>query len=297
MTHETSESNAEKQPASDAKSTSNELAAPVETAEDPRDGALAPRPDRWKRLHTLSGSIALAAFLALHLFTNASALGGYALYDAVAGAIARFRLLPLFEVVFIVLPLGFHAGYGLHLLRRGFAPEEESSSASDRERYGERRLWVLQRVSAAFVLVFVLGHLWELRLQRLVFGLPADALYTVLTAHLSSTWLGVPWIALGYLLGLLAVCFHLANGLFAATASWKVGVDAAGSSTGRKRVRIVTVGLGLILFVVGTATVIGLATGTRLLPGADGDSGPQAPCGPSGSPAKPPLKLPTAPSH
>jgi succinate dehydrogenase / fumarate reductase, cytochrome b subunit len=262
----------------------------VEDAEgEASSTSVPPRSDRWRRLHTLSGGAALAAFLVEHLFTNVSALGGSASYDAVVGSIERWSLLPLFELVFIVVPLSFHAGYGLLLLRRGTTAETETVM----ERYGDRRLWILQRVSAAFVLVFVLGHLWELRLQRFFFGLPAEALYTVLTAHLSWTWLGVPWLALFYLIGLLAVSLHLSNGLFAATAAWNLGRGPSG----RRRARILTVGLGLILFVVGSATVIGLATGTRLLPGADGDSGPQAPCGPSGSPVQPPFKLPTAPSR
>ncbi len=239
-------------------------------------------PSRWRRLHTISGAVVLGAFLVEHLFTNASALGGFARYDAVVGAIERFPLLPLFEVVFIVVPLAFHAGYGLHLLRGAQASERDADIA----RFGDRRAWMLQRTSAVVLFLFILFHVWELRLQ----GLPADALYTTLTAHLSWTWVGVPWIALFYLLGVLAAAAHLSNGLFAAAVSFQLAADRIG----RRRVRTATTALGLILFLVGGTTVIGLATGTRLLPGADDDSAaPSAPCGSAVPVPSPPFTLPT----
>lgn len=239
--------------------------------------------DRWRRLHTLAGGMVLSAFLVEHLLTNASALGGADAYDVVVGSILRLRLLPLFEVLFILIPLGFHAGYGMYLLCRKTAGDAEA------DRYGDRRLWIVQRIGAVFVFVFVLGHLWELRVQRLFFGASSSGLYTTLTAHLSWTWAGVPWMALAYLGGIFAAALHVSNGLYAATAAWKIALDPPG----RRRVRTVSVGIGLILFVIGTATVIGLATGTRLLPGADDDSGPQAPCGSAAVPARPPFQLPS----
>ena len=240
---------------------------------------------RWRRLHTLSGGLVLGAFVVEHLLTNASALGGQAGYDAVVGSILHLRVLPVFEVLFIVVPLLFHAGYGVVLLRSHTTPEAEM------ERYGDRRLWIIQRISAVFVALFVLVHLWELRLQRLIFGLPEDALYTTLTAHLSWTWGGLPWIAFGYLAGIALVLFHFANGLYAATDAWGIAVDPAG----RRRVRIATVALAVALFVVGAATVIGLATGTRLW--GEDDSAPAAPCGSAVVPAPSLYRAPPIPSR
>ncbi|MBX3206488.1 MAG: hypothetical protein KF764_15545 [Labilithrix sp.] len=262
--------------------------APGDTAEKTDDAApraAAGAGERYRRLHTLSGALALGVFLVEHIATNASALGGHASYDSVVGAIERSRVLPFVEVVFILLPLAFHAGYGLYLLRSKAAPDAVIA------RYGDRRLWLLQRASAIGVLVFVLAHLWELRVQRLVFGLSADALHTTLTAHLSWTWAGVPFIALFYVLGLLAVSVHLSNGLFAATAAWNIGVSA----TGRRRARVATIALGGGLFLLGAATTVGLATGTRLLPEADGDSA--AVVVPCGSAAPPPFRVAPTPSR
>ncbi len=234
------------------------------------------RADKLRRLHTLSGALVLGGFFALHLLTNASALGGAARYDAIVGAIERSRVLPFFEILMVV-PLAFHVGYGIQLLRRKNTPDTEI------DRYGDRRLWIGQRVSATFVFVFVLVHLWELRVQRMFFGLAPDALHTVLTARLSWTWGGVPWLALCYLLGIGATAFHLSNGLFAATAAWNL----ATAEPARRRMRLVTSLLGVGLFLAGAVTVVGLATGTRLLPEPDDVT----PCGsavPSALPSRAP---------
>jgi succinate dehydrogenase / fumarate reductase, cytochrome b subunit len=255
----------------------------TETEEEPAPApeVVAPPPPtvdsraKWRRLHTISGGVLLALFLVEHLFTNASALGGARMYDSVIGSIERSPILPIAEII-IVVPLLFHMLYGIHLLLRG----AKAANEADIDRYGpDRRLWVIQRMSAVLVLVFVLVHLFEFRLSRLFLGTSPDALYTILSAHLSSTWGWVPWIALLYLFGIAAVTFHFANGLFATTAALKIGKQ---DPAGRRRMRILTSAAGLVLFVVGALTVIGVATGTRLLPGGDADS---AACGPSAVPA------------
>lgn len=270
--------------AEDEKVRSDTSRASVTDAADAASAEPMPETSRYRRLHTASGAVALGAFLSGHILTNASALGGANSYDAVVGVIGRSRLLPLFELVFILIPLGFHAGYGLLLLRRG------RTASSSIERFEGHRRWVFQRVSAIFLLLFVLVHVWELRLQRLLFGLSTDGLYTLLTAHLSWTWAGVPWIALFYLLGTLAAAAHFTNGLFAATGAWNISVRSAG----QKRIRLATAGLGLVLFLIGSATVIGIATGTRLLPGADDDSAAtSAPCGSAFTEPSSPLELPS----
>lgn len=237
---------------------------------------------RLRRWHSLSGGVALGVFLAEHLLVNASALGGDARFDGVVGSIERLAILPILELVFIVLPLAVHVGIGIKLLRSSSTPDREM------DRYGDRRLWVVQRGSGTVVLAFMLAHLWEFRVQRLLFGLDAAALHTKLIAHLSWTWFGVPWVALLYVIGIGATTFHFSNGLFAATDAW--GVWPATRSGGRRAARAISSGLGLVFFLIGTVTVIGIATGTRLLPAPDADS---APCGsvvPAASAVSPPSR-------
>ena len=212
-----------------------------------------------RRLHTIAGAIVLGGFLVEHLATNASVLSGAASYDRVVGALQRWRLGAIFEILFVLVPLAYHAGYGVQLLRRS-APDAEI------ERYGDRRMWMLQRGSATVVFLFVVIHFLEVRAQRLFFGAGPEATYTILSAHLSWTWAGVPWVALGYILGIGATCFHLANGLYAATAlrGWATS-----------RMRVLTSLVGAALFTLGFLTVLAFATGTRLSDPAESE----VPCG------------------
>jgi succinate dehydrogenase/fumarate reductase cytochrome b subunit (b558 family) len=212
-----------------------------------------------RRLHTFTGAIVLTAFLVEHLVTNASVLSGAASYDRVVGSIQRWRFVGVFEIVFILVPLAIHAGYGLQLLRRP-PPDDEIA------RYGDRRSWMAQRGSATVVFLFVLAHFLELRAQRLFFGMGPEATYTTLSAHLSWTWASVPWVSLGYIIGIAATCFHVANGLFAASAlkGWATS-----------RMRVLTALVGGALFVLGFLTVLSFATGTRLFHPAEAD----VPCG------------------
>jgi succinate dehydrogenase/fumarate reductase cytochrome b subunit len=212
-----------------------------------------------RRLDTIAGAIVLGGFLVVHLATNASVLSGAASYSRVIGEIQRWPFTGVLEIVFVLLPLAFHAGVGLRRLRQS-APDAEI------ERYGDRRLWMLQRGSATVVFLFVLAHFLETRAQRLFFGAGPEATYTILSAHLSWTWAGVPWVALGYIVGIGATCFHLANGLFAASAlkGWATS-----------RMRTLTSLVGGALFALGFLTVLAFATGTRLIRPAES----QVPCG------------------
>lgn len=248
---------------------SEEQPDPPEQPDPAQDAAPSPSSDeRWRRLHRASGAIFLGVFLVLHLLTNASALGGVDAWESVIGKMLRSKVLPLIEL-FVLVPLAVHAFYGVRLLRRKSTPDGEI------ERYADRRLWRAQRITAVIVLVFVVGHVLSLRGQRLFFGLSAEAVHTALVAQLSSSWIGVPWVAIFYLVGIGATAAHFSNGLFATTASWRAGRGAAAD----RRMRIGAVALGLALFTVGAATVIGLATGPRLFDWP----GPGAPCGPAGS--------------
>jgi succinate dehydrogenase / fumarate reductase cytochrome b subunit len=232
----------------------------MEDIEKPAVSAPAGEP-RWRRLHSRAGTSVLAAFVALHLLSNASALGGEAWYARIAGAVQRSAIAPLLSIV-VLGAVVLHAGYGLGLLCR------RDGAAEAAARYGDRTLWQIQRATAALLIVFVAAHLWELRIQQTFRGLDADAFHTLLAAHLSSTWGGVPWTALGYVLGVGAAAYHAASGVLAATA------DRAAPAA-RRRARIATAVLGGLLFLIGSATVVGLATGTVLLPARDLDT----PCG------------------
>lgn len=215
-----------------------------------------------RRLHSASGVLPLGAFLVEHLWTNATALWGQRSFDSAVDRINALPGLVLLEVFGIFLPLAFHAGYGLWLSRRG-SPNVVT--------YPFARNWgyVLQRLSGLVLLAFVLLHLWELRVQKWLFGLSAHSFYPTLAASLSSTRWGIPWRALFYLLGILAACAHFANGVFGFACTWGIVV----SRRAQARSFVGASVLGAALFLLGAATVVHFATGPFWPAAANASSG------------------------
>ena len=216
-------------------------------------GRRAPLP---KRLHSLSGVIPLGVFLVLHIWVTASVAGSRDVYDRQVSFLHGGPIQGLLEVLLVLAPLTYHAAYGVwRALSR--SPEDHA--------YTTDLMRSLQRVSGIIVLVFVVLHLWEFRAQTWTRGLPVDAYSTKLVEHLSWTRWGVPWIAFGYVIGLAATTFHLANGLTSFFTAWGI----ATGHVARHRMRLFTRAIGLLLFAISTAMVIQLATGNRIFPAID----------------------------
>jgi len=199
--------------------------------------------DRLRRLHAISGVMPLGVFVVVHILVNATALSGPIRYDRVVGGLARLPMAWLFEVLFVGVPLAFHAGSGLARLR-----QEKKKKPLD----------VLQRVASVLLLVFVVAHAWETRFAG--GGREIVDIQTRLMMHLSTTTGMIPLIALGYIVGLAVTCFHLGYGC------WTV-LETSGRAS--RRVARWTIAGTTLLFVVGLATILGLATGGTLVPDVD----------------------------
>lgn len=199
--------------------------------------------------------IPLGVFVVVHLLLNATALAGVSRFDRIMGGLAANPLEPFVTLVFVGIPLAYHALYGITRVRRAPVDAEESG-------YKRPRLDVLMRLSSVILLVFIVAHVVEMRMGR-----TPSAIHTKLTMDLSSTKWGVPLVAFGYLLGVAAVAFHLAYGCFAV-------LESRGRAT--RRTAIVSIASGAILFVLGSATVISFASGGTLF--EDADPTRQVPC-------------------
>lgn len=210
------------------------------------------RPFVLRRLHSLSGVVPVGVFLVVHLWTNASLLGGRAPFDHAVGEIQRTPLLPVVEVFGVLLPLAFHAIFGVYLATLG-RPNVVAYP------YARNWAYLFQRITGVVTLVFILAHLWEFRVQKWLFGMSELAFYDTLVAHMSSVVGGLPIIAMGYLLGIAASVFHLANGLVTSCLTWGIVVSRPAQ---RRLLRVATV-FGVLLFLLGASTVLSLATGVR----------------------------------
>jgi succinate dehydrogenase/fumarate reductase cytochrome b subunit len=165
----------------------------------------------------------------------------------------------LFECFGLWLPLLFHGSYGVYLLVRGRPTPGEPNLAADR-RWGNWN-YVWQRVTGVFLLIFLFLHLGQFRLQVLWGNLSRADYFQELCRGLGGTGvLGVPWLAIFFLLALAAAAFHLSNGLGGFCFVWGVTRSPDGS---RRLYDWLRLG-GVLLFMLGAATVLRLSTGWRL---------------------------------
>jgi succinate dehydrogenase / fumarate reductase cytochrome b subunit len=164
-----------------------------------------------RRLHSLLGLLPVGGFLFFHLWENSQSRFGAQHYNEhVVGWLQGINYLLLIEVFVIALPLLFHAGYGLLILRSG---------SSDWRRFPwlHHHFYFLQRVSGVAIVLFLLLHVGSTR----IWGVFEPAVNSDLYGHMQGL-LSEPLIFLLYLVGLLLSVFHLSNGLWSMAISWGI---------------------------------------------------------------------------
>jgi succinate dehydrogenase / fumarate reductase cytochrome b subunit len=152
------------------------------------------------RIASLLAIAPLGVWTVLHLWDNLSAFDGpHAWEQAVTGARHPFNQVLL--AVLVLLPLLLHTVWGIARL---------GSSRPNNVRYGnyDNLKYLLQRLSAIGLLGFIGAHLWLAWAQpRFVEGRPEPfAEISHEMAHHTPT-------LVVYILGILAVSYHLANGV------------------------------------------------------------------------------------
>ncbi len=224
-----------------------------------------------RRLHSLSGVFPIGLFLIPHLTTNSSILWGKALngakfadrgIDAAGAGVATFQhevdfihglpALIFIEVFVLWLPILFHAGVGVWFARTG-------RFNTARYAYQDNWRYVWQRLSGYLGVLFIFMHISSLRWGWNYGGLmptfQADAAASSLAVHLQKGSAGL-WMAAFYLLCVLALVFHFANGLWTAAITWGVTVSVGA----QRRWGQVCAALGLGLAGAAVAAVFGFAT-------------------------------------
>lgn len=201
-----------------------------------------------RALHSLTGLVPVGVFMFVQLWLHARALDGPAAH-AEAMALLNGDGAAIWQW-FVIMPLCYHAVYGIVLIAR---------PRYNIRRYPFSRNWnyTLQRVTGIVALVFIIYHATTVSLQLQLGRLTAADMYELLVNRLSTTSGGVPWIAVGYLIGLAACSFHLANGLWTFCYRW--GLTRTRSARDRAGWAFALVGVAS--FVFGANTVLHFATG------------------------------------
>lgn len=160
-----------------------------------------------RRIHSLLGVIPLGVFLLQHLMVNWTATRGEEAFNFAAGIMANLPFVIVLETFIIFLPILFHGIYGVYI---AFTAKNNVGS------YSVYRNWMffLRRISGIIAFIFIAIHVYQTRFQ--VF-LGADVDYQLVNDIVTSTgWL------IFYIIGIISVVFHFANGLWSFMITWGI---------------------------------------------------------------------------
>jgi len=146
----------------------------------------------------------------MHLFINSFALRGEAAYNRAVGFVNNIPGLVYLEILLIGVPIAFHALYGLWVTY-------VTKTSIFQYYYFRNWMFYLQRFTAVITLIFVVWHVWVLRIVRIFTG---DEM-TFLTVQ---AWLANPLYLTFYIIGLLAAVYHFSNGLWSFLVTWGITI-------------------------------------------------------------------------
>ena len=207
----------------------------------------------WRKLHSLSGVLPVGGFLVFHLWENSTALQGQERFDEAVNGINRMPYLPILEWGLILLPLAFHAIFGVWIALHG-------KPNVARYTYSRNWMYFLQRVTGLIAFAFIGYHLWEYWGHKMVGSMTPDQFYPALCENMSRTTAGIPIVALIYIVGISAAVFHLANGLWGFCFSWGITV----SRKSQRMAAVVFGVLGLVVLFLGLNTTFYFARGSTV---------------------------------
>ncbi|MFS0574946.1 succinate dehydrogenase cytochrome b558 subunit [Sporosarcina sp. 179-K 3D1 HS] len=190
-----------------------------------------------RRLHSLLGIIPVGLFLTQHLVINHFATRGAEAFNNASNFMGNLPFVLFLEWFVIYIPLMFHAFFGIYIA---------FTAKNNVQRYGTFRNWMflLQRVTGVFLVVFIAWHIYETRIQK---ALGAEVNYDMMADILSS-----PFMLAFYILGVISGTFHLANGIWSFLVKW----GFTQSPRSQTIVTYVSMGIFLVLSVIGIQALL-----------------------------------------
>ncbi len=238
---------------------------------------------RIRTLASTRGVLPLTALLAIHLWVSSASVGSRDVYDHRVALLHGAPWRGMVEVLLVLAPLAYVAVIGVQHARR---PIERGDA------HLSRLASALYRLSGVIVFVFIAAHLWEFRAQTWFRGLPVSRYSTKLAEDLSTTAFGIPWIAIGYLVGSAATFFYISYTFESAWANWNSRFQSASNPRARNARRAFRA-LAVVGFSVSSAIVLQLATGSRYFATEDPLSS-KFECGADANTPKPPTRIPSS---
>lgn len=212
-----------------------------------------------RRLHSLTGLFPVGFYMCVHLATNASTLGGPAMFQKNVDLIHSLGpALPIVEWSFIFLPLLFHAIVGVVIIRSG------NPNLSSYHYVGNVR-YFLQRVTAWIALAFILYHVFHMHgwfhnawwLEHVANEKTGGHLFD---PHAATSTAAIALESglkrLAYGIGVISCVFHFANGLWTMGITWGVWTSAKA----QQRANWVCGAIGVVMTVIGLSALFGVVT-------------------------------------
>ncbi len=196
-----------------------------------------------RRLHSLLGVVPISIFVVQHLVVNHFIVYGKDNFNAAANFMQSLPFTLALETFIIYLPILFHAILGVYIV---FVTRNNVKS------YGYFRNWMfyLQRITGIITLIFIAWHVWQTKIQIAFFGAALD--YTLMEQILTQ-----PAYFWFYIISIIAVVFHMANGLW----SFCVSFGITQSPRSQLIVTYGTIVVFLVVSYIGIRTIIEFAYG------------------------------------
>lgn len=163
------------------------------------------------RLHALTGAVFAAAFVLYFLVPFSSAFDGPRAFDARMLELAREPLAGAVLATFVLVPLLYHAAFGLLIVH---------GCQINAFRYSAYRNWMyaLERVAGLLLVPFVVYHLYRTGLARALGAAPLS--YDAMHALLASSWAKGLYVA-----GVVCAAFYIGNGLAMQATTWGIAAS------------------------------------------------------------------------
>ena len=192
----------------------------------------------WRRLHSLTGLFPVGLFLIVHFSANYYSTKGVEAYNKAASFMGNLPFLLFLEFVLIYIPLVFHAVYGVYIA---------FTAKHNVRRFSLFRNWMflLQRITGLFLIVFISWHVWETRIQK---ARGAEVNFDMMANILDN-----PWMLAFYIAGVVSSMFHLANGIWSFCVSWGITV----SPRSQQIMTYVTMAFFVVMSYVGIRALLG----------------------------------------
>ncbi|WP_044641662.1 succinate dehydrogenase cytochrome b558 subunit [Risungbinella massiliensis] len=170
-----------------------------------------------RRLHSLLGVIPVGFFLLEHLYTNFQVTKGSDAFVEQVEWLWGLPLLPVLEILFIFLPLLYHAVYGTYI---AFQAQHNVN------RFGTFRnyMFLLQRITGVLTFVYIIYHVWSTRIAIMFVDAASDTAKAQELANITAQHLSSPIVLTIYIIGLIGAVFHFSNGMWSFLVSWGVTV-------------------------------------------------------------------------